>query len=203
MDGPPPPSLFRNSLGVPGLRPKSALPYAGAAMPDEGPKLAELVRQLERFVDHQIRASEELDDKIELLLSVVIALAGGGIGLLQLLRTGGAGFRIGVAVLLGSAILAFGASALMLLHAYVGLTAARAPRIHPGTDPAWLAAIAMDASWSMDHIHHATIKGLRDRTGENDAELARVGRLHRVALYLAIAGLAASAAATFMTLGEA
>lgn len=170
-------------------------------MDHEEARPVEISRQMERFVDHQIRASEELDDKIEVLLSLALTLTGGGVALLRLSAPPEARFFTAAPIALG--IVLASSSAILLLHGYIGVTRRSAPRIHPGADPEWLAGIAGDPSWSLAHLHHATIKGFGLRAEENERESARIGTLRRVAIYLALAALLAYAVGTFMTLGGA
>lgn len=173
----------------------------GPAPPDAAFRVArrlhEIVRQLERYVDHQVQASGELDRKNEVLLSVVLALTGGGIALLGTIRPLNAtGIDpTAVLLLLGSTSLA--GAAVVLTDAYLGLTQARAPKMYPGIDPIWLAEVAADESFTAEHVAYATTGTLRLGVEKNERELTRRGRLRRAAFYLGLAGLALYAIGTF------
>ncbi|MBI4393565.1 MAG: hypothetical protein HY556_07195 [Euryarchaeota archaeon] len=157
---------------------------AGVESLDER-RLGEVIRQMERYVDHQITVAEELDDKIEQLLALAVASFGGGLALLLSQPTalvGGDPILTPSAALLVLSLVVNLISASLFLDAYVGILPARAPQIGPGADPAWLAEVALEPRWTMAHIQFSTIKGLKDRATENQGELVRVGSLRRLGL---------------------
>lgn len=165
---------------------------------DDLGKLAELVRQLERYVEHQIRATEELDDKLEQFLAIILAIAAGGVAILATSPPPAQPIETAFLTLVGLGLLASLLAGFTLVDAYVGLTAGRAPRIHPGTDPDWLADVALEPAWSLPHVLHATVKGLRQRAEENQRELNKSATARRAALHLTLLALVLSGAAIFL-----
>ena len=153
---------------------------------DDDARLAELLRQQERYIDHQLRRHEELLDQIEQLLSLAVALGGGGVALLRWTAGYAAAGRgwldltvvVAVTVGLASAFVA----ALVLLDLYIGLTARRAPRIEAGPDPGWVREIAGNRAWNLQHVRHAIIRGLDERVARNRVRPARLGRRRRASV---------------------
>ena len=159
------------------------------------------MRQMERYVDHQIRAAEELDDKTEQLLTLAIAGIGGGIALSYFVPPAPTVLLGGLpptAILLVLGFLTNLATVFVLLDAYVGLAPDRAPRIGPGADPEWLAQVTLDPTWKLAHVHHATMKGLRERAIENSNEHRRIGALRRRALMILIVAFVLYGAASLL-----
>lgn len=67
--------------------------------------LREMLREMERVIDHQIRALEEQDDKSEQLIRLVIAALAGGIALGSFLVRGSPKPSVGILVPSGSRLL--------------------------------------------------------------------------------------------------
>lgn len=174
------------------------------ATPDSA-KLAEILLELRRLMDHSIRAIEEVDDKVELLLGVSIALLGTGLGITGGLLSGSFGVTgtpTTVALgLLFAGVGLNGTGSLLLLHGYVGLTPGTARRVRTGPDPQWLASVAEEVDWDIEAVRAALVKGYRHYLRTARAGLDHLGRLRRLALHAVLAGTAAYLAATLMMVG--
>lgn len=165
-------------------------------------KIDEVLHHLERLLDHHLRAVEEMDDQMELLLGLAVAVLGGGAVLLpgEVLATGwppGSGLWPAAILLLSGAALA-AASALVLLHGYVGLTRTSAPRVPAGPRADWLVAMALDPSWDREHLRYGLLGGFRDALEQVDGELRRKAGLRRSAIYALLGAPATYLAAILM-----
>lgn len=110
--------------------------------------LREMLRELERILDQQLRAVEEQDDRAEQAITLAVATLGGGLGLATLLS--GALYRDGVSLaFLGVSAGVNLASLAWLLRAYMGVPKA----LQVGPRPTWLRDKANDAGWTVqDHL---------------------------------------------------
>lgn len=169
---------------------------------DRTPLLESILRQMERYVDHQVRAVEELDDKIEQLLAIDLLLLGLGITLLDravgrsLVDPGAPSLVLTGPLVVG--FLAVVGSMILLIRGYVGVGSSRGPRHQAGPDPGWLAQAAEEEGWTRSHFLHGLIKGYERWAEDNENEISRIVRGRRAALVLALFGVLLYATGIFM-----
>lgn len=164
-----------------------------AAQPDQG-LLAEMLREVERVVDHQVRWMKHQDDKTEQTLALATATLGGGLVLATFLHQTRAS-DIASLVLVASASSANLASLWRLLRAYLGV-----PKLlRLGPHPGWIAEKSNDATWSKADHYLFLLAGFPRYYEQNAEMLARVARERLAGLrLLLVALLGYSSAAAYM-----
>lgn len=160
------------------------------------PGLAEVVRELERYVDHQVRATEEIDDKAEQLIALSVVLFGGAFAVFALSTSTVSAAVRGFLPVVVAGFLSNTAAFLVLLHGYLGLREAEAPRVDVSPDPFWVLDRLEEPWWTLQHHYHAVIRGYTVIARRNRSELARLTKQRRRGLYLLV--LAATLYATGM-----
>lgn len=113
--------------------------------------LAEMLREAEKIVDHQVQAIEEMDDKAEQMIGIGIGTLGGGLALAAFLadRTGVTGIVApysAVAIPLSLSV----AAILFFLESYIGILNPRSAAVGP--DLRWIREKSNDSGWGLkDH----------------------------------------------------
>lgn len=153
----------------------------------EPPDVLTLIRRdAERIVDHQIRAAEELDRKLEHLSTLGVASTGGGFALGGFIATQGGGaplfVLLGVGVLLNVAAIAF------FMRGYGALR--ESVELGAGPDPTWLAAKAVEEGWNGDRHQKSVIRGLAQAFEENRQTGAFVSNQRKKGARLLLSGVA-------------
>lgn len=170
---------------------------------DARTKDEEVLHQLERLLDHEVRAIEEADDQFELLAVLDLAVIGGGIALVRsLLTSAGAvvALPIGVVVLL---VLGFGlacAAFVVVMEDYLGWTARSAPDVEVGPSPDHLVAWSQDAATPSQELRLGLIEGYRGYVLGIEGMLESKTSARRVALYALFGSLLAFLAGTLILL---
>lgn len=159
--------------------------------------LREMLRELERILDQQLRAVEEQDDRAEQAVTVAIATLGGGLGLASVVA--------GVVPTDPMFLLLLGVAASVnlgalhhFLRAYLGIPKA----LQIGPQPAWVRSKARDPAWTMgDHLQ-SLVENLPDYChGNADILRQRAAELYRGTKVLLMA-IGAYAIATVYILGR-
>ena len=168
--------------------------------------LAELARETERILDLQVKAFERAEDKSDRLISLSLAVLGGGLSLATLalalaLALGGRGswreavglgpMSLGAAFNLGSLVLFLRASPGLLEHHDVRL----------GPAPSALARRALDKTWELADHYLNFIDAMADCHVENLANLARAVTARQRGLRLLLCAIGAYALAVLFIAG--
>lgn len=164
---------------------------------DDEPVLPEVLRQLERLIDHQARALEEQDDRTEQALTLSVAILGGALALASLVRSSAVLDGAFLALLGGSAVLNIAALA-GFLRAYLGVPKA----VSVGPDPHWMSGKANDADWRMPDLLLSVVTDDPDYYAANGVILRRVAKEQLRGASLLVASLGGYAMATFYILGK-
>lgn len=158
-------------------------------------KLDGILREMRSILDREIRATEEVDAKTELLLGLVIALLGGALALFKDLfgdpafLLSGPGRVAFVAMWTALALLA--AAAALLLHAYIGITGAREPTIVGGPRPSDLLEYARDPDLTRQDLLEGLVEVYPLFADATRRDRQRIMAHRRPALYSLFSGLAA------------
>lgn len=145
-----------------------------------------VLHQMERLLDHQVRALDALGGRTGILLGLAIVLIAGGIALLNAVLDGVPGpldIRVHIVLLvIVIGVFATAASVLLFLQASVGLTRRSGRRFESAPEPGMLVAMALDPDWSADAVTYSLLRSYRRYAASLDGELARVSGLHRSAV---------------------
>lgn len=162
----------------------------------------EVLHQLERLLDHEVRAVEEADDQFELLVVVDLAILGGGIALVRSLIPSGVEDALTldpiVVLTLASGFALASISFILLMHGYVGWTSGAGPRTQVGPNPDHLIELSQDSQVSSAHVRSGLIAGYSSYVREIEAVLRDKARLRRHALYETFFSLVVFLVATLM-----
>jgi hypothetical protein len=151
--------------------------------------LAEMVREAERVIDHQVRAKEAIDAKSQNALTVAIAALGGGLALGSLVLTRGAPTdAFFLAAIAAGGGLNLG-SVLVLLDAYMGLRLRRELAIGPSVAALSERALRDDWTW-MDH-GTTLLASLAEQYDQNGRAIEAAVARRREGLLLLVGSLAA------------
>lgn len=159
---------------------------------DDPDRLGEILRQMERHIDHEVAASREFDRKIEHLLTMAVLLAGAGLAVFNFVRPPGPiqDAFVAIDVWFGVAGMTANIAALLfLINGYVGLPLGSDPQIDPGVDPDWLEAASASPEWSLEHILHSSIKGLKAASSSNVVENERKSAARRRGLFAGLSSV--------------
>lgn len=164
----------------------------------------EVLRQLERLLDHEVRTIEEIDDKLELLLGFHLAVIGGGIALARNLAAAptnslGASPPPVVLALLAGGTLVLGVSFLLLLRGYLGWSPGTGPDTVSGPSPAALVAARRDSRVTFADLLEGLIYGYQAYIDELEDTFRTSVAYRRMGLAASFTGLGLYTAATFIT----
>lgn len=156
-------------------------------------KWSEVLRQLERALDHEVRATEEVDDKLERLLAIVVLALAGSMAVLGSLFPGPATLTAGearlVLALSATGILSLVAAAGFLVHGYIGLTPRSGPEFIVGPDPDLLVRRSADPAITRERVLRALSTQYPAYIDSVGQERMRILRLRHRAFHLLTSGL--------------
>jgi len=171
--------------------------------PDEGdvPILAELAREAERIIDVQLRAFERAEDRSDRLMSVSLAVLGGGLSVGAFVSAGDLPLTRDVALSLVVVGAAFNlASFLLFLRASPGLLEHHDAR--PGPAPSVLARRAANKTWGLADHYQVLIDAMAECHVENLANLAHALIARKRGLRLVLCAIGSYAFALFLIAGS-
>lgn len=155
-------------------------------MDDASELLLEIQRQSERVIDHQLRASEELDRKLEHLSTLGVASVGGGFAIGAFLTTQAEPSAVQFAPLLVGVLLNVVAIA-YFMRGYGSLK--ESIEIGAGPDPSWLAEKAREPGQPMGSHVLVVIRGLAQAFEENRQVVAFVSAQRKKGARLLLGGV--------------
>lgn len=164
----------------------------------------EVLHQLERLLDHEVRALEEADDQFELLVVVDLAVLGGAIALIRsIVPAGMGGIALApvavVTLLVGFALASI--SFILLMQGYVGWVSGGGPRAQVGPNPDHLIRLSHAPEVSSADVRSGLILGYRAYVRGLEAVLREKARIRRHALYSAFLSLVVFMVGTVMVVG--
>jgi hypothetical protein len=159
--------------------------------------LAELVRESERVVDWQVKAFERAEDKSDRLMSLALAVLGGGLAIGAIVNADGppAYGAIALGLVAGAACLNL-TSLVFFLRASPGLLEQH--DVRPGPAPRALSRRSLDNTWTLEDHYLDFLRSMADCHIENAANLARAVLGRRRGLRLLLCAIAAYALALLL-----
>lgn len=165
-------------------------------------RLAEMLREAERALDHQVRALEEQDDKSEQLITLGVAAIGGGLALaLIALREPSRPGGLPGPVLFGAASLFNLVAIAMFLNSYIGFF--RHVEAHVGPSLDWLKDKSNDPEWSLANHYVSLLSDTANYAKHNLARMLHSTRWRRRGLYWLSASISGYLAASLLIRGGA
>lgn len=170
--------------------------------PEEGERerLAEMVREAERVLDHQVRAAERLDERSQQGVALATAALGGALALGSLVAGSAprSADHLFLPLLAGGGVLNLFAL-FQLLQAHAGLREGGTLRVAPGL--AWLDSKAGQRTWTLLLHLRSVIAGARAYEEYNRRALLETAARRRRGLAALLASLAVYAAAYLYVFG--
>lgn len=169
---------------------------------DEVEKVEEALHQLERLLDHEMRATEEIDSKLRLFLGLTTAIIGASIPFFGSLfphrPTTWTLAQIMAIALLGIGFVLVVIATSLLIDGYIGINEDRRPDWHIGPAADNVSDIAQDEDISDLRFKKslaAAYPGFIEDVGE---ERRRIIEIRHHAVYLMVFGVAFYGAAAFI-----
>lgn len=163
--------------------------------------LAEMLRESERILDHQVKALEELDDKSEQMLGLGVALLGGGVAFGVLVTTSNAlAVNSTFIGLLASAGLLNVAALAFFVGSYIGFV--RHTEVHVGPSLAWIRDKSNEASWSLMDHYLSVLFDIPSYYDWNNRKSVAAARRRQVGVYVLLVAVALYGIAFLFILGN-
>lgn len=169
--------------------------------PGRAPLLAEMLSEAERVLDHQVHALEELDDKVEQLLALSVAVLLGAFALAAFLAERAGAWRLYAAGLSGGGL--WNVAAIVRFARAYGVVD-REVETQAGPDTYWLVERARDPAWSADAHLPQVLGAVHNRIEANGEMAAFVSQERADGLRWLLAALVVYALvlATFVLFGD-
>lgn len=164
-------------------------------------RLAETLREVERIIDHQARAIEELDDKSEQFITLAVAALAGGIALgafgVQQLAHGVDALAVALLGVAGGFNLI---GLLFIVNSYIGFR--QQIEVYVGPDVEWLVQKSNDRDWTLASHYLNVIAGFAGYYQNNLKKMSHSVHWRRRGVYVLVTGVAAYAATFLLILGR-
>ena len=167
----------------------------------DAPILAELTRESERIIDIQVRAFERAEDRSDRLMSLSLAVLGGGLSVGAFVAAGDPRWaRYAALSLVVLGVILNLASFLLFLRASPGLLEHH--DVRPGPSLSVLARRAGNETWVLADHYQVYIDAMAECHIENLANLARAVIGRQRGLRLVLCAIGAYALALFLIAGS-